>query len=138
MEKRENYSHFTTISTRWRDNDIYGHVNNVVYYSYFDSAVNEYLIHIGGLDIQNSPIIGVVVESKCQYKKSLTYPEKVEVGLRSDKIGNRSVTYGIGIFKEGEEEAAAFGYFTHVFVERVSNTPVPIPEKIREALEKLV
>lgn len=138
MEKRENYKHFTTITTRWRDNDIYGHVNNVVYYSYFDSAVNEYLINFGGLDIQKSPIIGVVVESKCQYKQSLAYPEKVEVGLRADKIGNRSVTYGIGIFKEGEEEVAAYGYFTHVFVERESNTPVLIPEKIRIAMETLV
>jgi acyl-CoA thioester hydrolase len=114
------YRFHTPLTTRWSDNDIYGHINNVTYYSYFDTIANHYLIHEGGLDIVTSPVIGLVVESRCTYRAPLAYPDTLRAGLRVDKLGNRSVTYGIGIFKEGEEQAAAHGYFVHVFVDRQS------------------
>lgn len=135
---RSDYALFYPITTRWMDNDIYGHVNNVTYYSYFDSAVNRYLIEVGGLDIHNAPVVGFVVNSGCQYRKPIAYPDSIEAGLRVNKLGNRSVTYGVGIFREGEDEACAFGDFVHVFVNRAENTSVPIPERIRTALEKLL
>ncbi len=136
-ENRASYKHFLTIPTRWMDNDVYGHVNNVVYYSYFDTVVNDYLIRFGGLDYRNGEIVGLVVETMCQYKKSLAFPEAVDVGLRVAKIGNSSVRFEIGIFKQGDDEAAAFGHFVHVFVERALQKSVAIPEKIREALEQI-
>nr|WP_274621936.1 thioesterase family protein [Myxococcus fulvus] len=120
------------------DNDVYGHINNVTYYSYFDTVANHYLIHEGGLDIHASPIIGLVVESKCQYRAPLAYPDRLRAGLRVDKLGTRSVTYGIGIFKEGEAEAAAHGHFVHVFVDRQTRRSTAIPERLREALSRLV
>lgn len=135
---RSDYALFYPITTRWMDNDIYGHVNNVTYYSYFDSAVNRYLIEVGGLDIHNAPVVGFVVNSGCQYRKPIAYPDSIEAGLRVNKLGNRSVTYGVGIFREGEDEACAFGDFVHVFVNRAENRSVPIPERIRTALEKLL
>lgn len=135
---RSDYSLFYPITTRWMDNDIYGHVNNVTYYSYFDSAVNRYLIEAGGLDIHNAPVVGFVVNSGCQYRKPIAYPDKIEAGLRVNKLGNRSVTYGVGIFREGEDDACAFGDFVHVFVNRAENKSVPIPEPIRIALTKLL
>ena len=100
-DQRLNYKYFSRITTRWMDNDIYGHINNVVYYSYFDSITNKYLIEEGGLDIQNADIIGFVVASNCQYKAPVSYPEPLTAGLRVNKLGNSSVEYGIGIFKEG-------------------------------------
>ena len=136
-ETAARYRYFVPITTRWMDNDVYGHINNVTYYSYFDTAANHYLIHEGGLDILASPIIGLVVESKCSYRAPLAYPDRLRAGLRVDKLGNRSVTYGIGIFKEGEEEAAAHGYFVHVFVDRQTRKPVAIPERMREALARI-
>ncbi|HVL00651.1 MAG TPA: thioesterase family protein [Dongiaceae bacterium] len=135
--RRDDYRLFYPITTRWMDNDIYGHVNNVTYYSYFDSAVNRYLIEEGGLDIHDAPIVGFVVNSGCSYRKPIAYPDKIEAGLRVNKLGNSSVTYGVGIFREGESEACAFGDFVHVFVKRAENKSVPIPEQIRTALEKL-
>jgi acyl-CoA thioester hydrolase len=137
-ETAARYRYFVPITTRWMDNDVYGHINNVTYYSYFDTAANHYLIHEGGLDILASPIIGLVVESKCSYRAPLAYPDRLRAGLRVDKLGNRSVTYGIGIFKEGEDEAAAHGYFVHVFVDRQTRKAVAIPERLREALARLV
>lgn len=119
------------------DNDIYGHANNVIYYSWFDTAVNRYLIEEGKLDIHNAPIVGFVVRSGCQYRKPVAYPDRIEAGLRVDKLGNSSVTYGVGIFREGEEDACAFGDFVHVFVNRAENRSVPIPATIRAALEAL-
>jgi acyl-CoA thioester hydrolase len=116
------------------DNDVYGHVNNVTYYSYFDTAANLYLIEQGGLDIHASPIIGLVVESQCSYRAPLAYPDRVTAGLRVNKLGNRAVTYGIGIFRGDEDEAAANGYFVHVFVDRATRAAVPIPAQIRDAL----
>lgn len=136
--KRSDYVRFYPISTRWMDNDVYGHVNNVTYYSYFDTAVNLYLIEEGKLDIHNASVVGFVVSSSCQYRKPVAYPERIEAGLRVNKLGNRSVTYGVGIFREGEDEACASGEFVHVFVLRAENRAVPIPDAIRTALERLL
>lgn len=135
---RGTYPHIIKIQTRWADNDLYGHVNNIVYYGYFDTAVNLYLIEQGGLDIFNGEIIGVAVETHCQFASSVAYPDKLEAGLRIGKLGNSSVRYEIGIFKEGAEDVSAWGYFVHVFVDRKTNKPVPIPAKIRSALEKIL
>jgi acyl-CoA thioester hydrolase len=136
-ETLERYRYFLPITTRWMDNDVYGHINNVTYYSYFDTVANHYLIHEGGLDIHTSPVIGLVVESRCTYRAPLAYPDKLRAGLRVDKLGNRSVTYGIGIFKEGEEQAAAHGHFVHVFVDRQSRKATAMPDRLREALARI-
>ncbi|MCY1497637.1 acyl-CoA thioester hydrolase, YbgC/YbaW family [compost metagenome] len=135
---RHDYRHFQPITTRWHDNDLYGHVNNVVYYGYFDSAVNTYLIEHGGLDIHDGETIGFVVSSACDYFASIAFPERIEVGLRVGKLGNSSVQYELAIFKAGEDEACAAGRFVHVFVDRQSNRPVPIPPPLRTALEALL
>ncbi|MCQ4254794.1 acyl-CoA thioesterase [Stutzerimonas stutzeri] len=135
---RTDYRHFQPITTRWHDNDIYGHVNNVVYYSYFDSAVNTYLIERGGLDIHDGEVVGFVVSSACDYFSSIAFPDALEVGLRIGKLGNSSVQYELAIFKAGEAQACAAGRFVHVFVERVSNRPTPIPAGLRQALEALL
>jgi acyl-CoA thioester hydrolase len=136
-ETADRYRYFLPITTRWMDNDVYGHINNVTYYSYFDTVANHYLIHEGGLDIHSSPIIGLVVESKCHYRAPLAYPDRLRAGLRVDKLGNRSVTYGIAIFKEGDEQPAAHGHFVHVFVDRQSRKAVAMPERLREALARI-
>lgn len=135
---RTDYRHFQPITTRWHDNDIYGHVNNVVYYSYFDSAVNTYLIERGGLDIHDGEVVGFVVSSACDYFSSIAFPDALEVGLRVGNLGNSSVQYELAIFKAGEAQACAAGRFVHVFVERVSNRPTPIPAGLRQALEALL
>jgi len=135
---RDEYRVFYPITTRWSDNDIYGHVNNVTYYSYFDTAANRFLIEEGGLDITEGSVVGYVVNSGCNYHAPVTYPESVAAGLRVDRLGNSSVQYGIAIFREGEERAAADGHFVHVFVDRTANTPVPIPEPLRAALVRLL
>ena len=134
---RADYKVFYPISTRWSDNDIYGHVNNVTYYSYFDTAANRYLIEEGGLDISDGSIVGYVVNSGCQYHAPITYPETIEAAVRVDRLGTSSVQYGIAIFREGEERAAAHGHFVHVFVDRVADRSVPIPANLRAALERL-
>jgi len=134
---RRDYPHFLAIPTRWMDNDVYLHVNNVVYYSYFDTVINRYLIGEGGLDIQASPIIGIAVETLCRFRKSFAFPEIVDAGLRVGHLGNSSVRYEIGLFGGGEDEARAEGHFVHVFVERATNKPVPIPPRMREALARL-
>ena len=138
LETRDHYKQFYPVTTRWMDNDYYGHVNNVTYYSYFDTAANQYLIEVGGLNLATAPVIAVVVNSCCTYKRSVTYPQKLEVGLGVNKLGNSSVQYGLAIFVEGEGTASAYGEFVHVFVDRQSNKPVPIPDNIRIALEKLL
>ncbi len=138
LETRDNYKQFYPITTRWMDNDYYGHVNNVTYYSYFDTAANRYLIEAGGLDLDNASVIGVVVNSGCTYKKPVAYPQTLEAGLRVDRLGSSSVEYGLAIFAEGEQNASAFGHFVHVFVNRKTNLPVSIPEEIRTALEEIV
>ena len=137
LPSRENYKVFYPITTRWSDNDIYGHVNNVTYYSYFDTAANQYLIEEGGMDISDGRVVGYVVNSGCDYHSPITYPERIEAGLRVDKLGNSSVQYGIAIFREGENHPAAHGHFVHVFVERAMNRSVPIPEALRVALKKI-
>ncbi len=135
---RADYKVFYPLTTRWSDNDIYGHVNNVVYYSYFDTVANRYLIEVGGMDISDGRIVGYVVNSGCQYLSPITYPEPIEAGVRVDKLGNSSVQYGIAIFREGETTAAAHGHFVHVFVERAANKSVPIPAPLRQALEQIL
>jgi acyl-CoA thioester hydrolase len=137
-ERRANYPHSLRIPTRWIDNDLYGHVNNVRYYEYFDTVVNRYLIDPGGLDIHKDPVIGIVVETMCRYHRSLAYPDEVDACLRVAKLGNSSVRHEIGLFRVGDEEPAATGHFVHVFVTREDQKPTPIPPRIRAALEKLI
>jgi acyl-CoA thioester hydrolase len=120
------------------DNDLYGHVNNVIYYSWIDTVVNRYLIDEGGLDITTGEIIGVAAEGGCRYYDSVTYPETVDAGLRITRLGNSSVVYDVGIFRQGKEDAAAAGHFVHVFVDRASMRPAPIPVGIRAALERIL
>ena len=134
LPQRDDYRYFVDITTRWQDNDIYGHVNNVVYYSYFDTAANHLLIREGGLDIQSADVIGVVAESQCRYFAGVEYPDLLEAGVRIAHLGNRSVKYEIAIFRKGEQEARAAGYFVHVFVERATMRPVAIPDALRAAL----
>jgi acyl-CoA thioester hydrolase len=137
-ESRARYPHFQRIPTRWGDNDVYGHVNNVVYYSYFDTVVNTFLIARGVLDIANSPVIGLAVESLCTFRKELTYPEVIDAGMRVGRLGETSVRYEIGLFRSGEDDPAATGYFVHVYVERDSRKPVRVPEAMRAVLAPLV
>jgi acyl-CoA thioester hydrolase len=137
-QTRAGYKRWLSIPTRWIDNDIYGHVNNVIYYSYFDTVINEYLIREGRMDIHNDPVIGITPETFCQFKDSFAFPETVEAGLAVGRLGRRSVTYLVGLFKEGSETPAALGHFVHVFVERETQRPTDMPEKVRAALEKLV
>lgn len=134
---RDHYCVFYPITTRWHDNDIYGHINNVTYYSYFDSAVNRYLIEEGGLDIHNSEVVAFVVNSGCDYRAPLAYPQQLEAGVRVERLGNSSVEYRVGIFRHGESRAAASGSFTHVFVHKARNQSVPIPDGIRLALSAI-
>jgi acyl-CoA thioester hydrolase len=134
---RSTYPHFLAIGTRWKDNDVYGHVNNVEYYSFFDTVINDYLIRAGGLDIHAGGAIGLCVESQCTFKQSLAFPDSVDAGLRVTKLGNSSVGYEIGLFRSGQDEPAALGRFVHVFVDRSDRRPVPVPAGIRTALERL-
>jgi acyl-CoA thioester hydrolase len=132
------YKHFLDIPTRWLDNDVYGHVNNVVYYSYFDTVINRYLIDEGGFDIQSATVIGVSPETMCRFYRSFAYPETVEAGLRIGRLGSTSVRYEVGLFGRGEGTARAEGHFVHVFIDRATQRPVPIPEPIRAALARIV
>lgn len=134
---RSTFPLFRSITTRWMDNDAYGHVNNVHYYSYFDSAVNGWLIDEGLLAIGDSPVIGLVVESGCAYFESVAFPERLEAAISVAHLGRSSVRYEIGIFKEGAELAAAQGHFVHVYVDRATKRPVEIPGRTREALSGL-
>lgn len=135
---RAEFPHFRTVPTRWMDNDLYGHVNNVTYYSYFDTVVNRYLIDPGGLDIQSGRIIGFAVETMCRFHRPFAYPEDVEAGLRVGKLGSTSVRYELGLFGRGEDDARADGHFVHVFVDRATQRPAPMPPRLREALARLV
>ncbi|MDQ5819610.1 MAG: acyl-CoA thioesterase [Actinomycetota bacterium] len=119
------------------DNDVYGHVNNVVYYSYFDTVVNEYLVASGSLDIERSRVIGVVVETRCRFFRAIAFPDTVHAGLRVARLGNSSVRYEIGIFRNEEERAAAQGHFVHVYVDRETRRPAGLPVETRRALEKI-
>jgi acyl-CoA thioester hydrolase len=135
---RSSYKHFRSIPTRWHDNDVYRHINNIVYYAFFDTVINGYLMTEGGLDYDTSGVVGFAIESHCQFHRAIRFPQIVEAGLRVATLGNTSVRYEIGIFIEGEEACAAHGHFVHVFVHRPDNRPVPIPSKIRQALEGLL
>lgn len=134
---RDDYAWFCEIATRWMDNDVYGHVNNVTYYSYFDTAANRYLIEAGGLDIHDDPVVGFVVSSNCRYREPLAFPEILDIGLRVDRLGERSVSYGLAVFKSGVPIASADGEFVHVFVDRASGRAAPIPDKLADALAPL-
>ena len=136
-EIRSHYHHFQSIPTRWMDNDVYGHVNNVVYYSYFDTVVNQYLIEQRVLNIEASKVIGLVVETQCQYFASITFPDVVHAGLRVTKLGNSSVRYEIGLFRNEEQTASAQGYFIHVYVDRVTRRAISLPADLRSALERI-
>ncbi len=135
--KRHDYPRFRQITTRWMDNDVYGHVNNVIYYSFFDTAVNATLIDEGLLDPQTSPVIGLVVETGCSYAAALSFPDSVDAGIRVAHIGNSSVRYEVGLFKAGEEKAAAQGFFVHVYVDARTRRPAALPDKLRAFLETL-
>jgi acyl-CoA thioester hydrolase len=136
-EVRERYPHFLRVPTRWMDNDVYGHVNNVIYYSYFDTVVNEYLIRSGVLDIEKSPVVGLVVETQCRFFESITFPDTVHAGLRVARLGRSSVRYEIGLFRN-DQTAVAQGHFVHVYVERESRKATPLPPGMRAALEKIL
>jgi len=138
QERRGDYPHFLEIPTRWMDNDIYGHVNNVVYYSYFDTVINHYLIESGGLDIHAGGVIGIAVESLCRFHRSLTFPDRIDAGLRVGRLGNSSVRYEIGLFRTRDDIPAATGHFVHVFVDRDNRRPTAIPAALRSALQRLV
>ena len=137
-QPRSAYRHFSSISTRWMDNDVYGHINNVVYYSYFDTVVNRYLIEAGVLDVQRSPVIGLVVETHCNYFTSLAFPQTIEAGLRVATLGSSSVRYEIGLFASGEPHSAAWGHFVHVYVDRETRRPVALPAPLQHALQGLL
>lgn len=136
--ERDEFDVFYPITTRWMDNDVYGHVNNVTYYSYFDTAINRYLIEVGGLDINDAPVVGYVVSSNCQFRKPVAYPEALDAGLRVIRIGNSSVTYELGLFKNADADPVASGQVVHVFVDRKQNRAAAIPERIRAALERIL
>jgi acyl-CoA thioester hydrolase len=134
----DDYPHRLTIPTRWDDNDVYGHVNNVQYYAFFDTVINRWLIDEGGLDIHSGPVIGLCAESGCTFRAAIAFPEAIEAGLRVGKLGSSSVRYEVGLFGAGSGESLAEGFFVHVFVDRESRRPKPIPDPIRASLERLV
>ena len=134
---KSDYPHRLAIATRWMDNDLYGHVNNVVYYSYFDTVVNQYLIEQGALDFLKSEVFGLVVETSCQYFAPIAFPDVVHAGLRVAKLGNTSVRYEIGIFRNDADLASAQGHFVHVYVDRAVRRPASLPPVLRTALERI-
>lgn len=137
-DARTAYRHFRAITTRWMDNDVYGHVNNVVYYSYFDTVVNQYLLEQGVLDIERSTVIGLVVETQCNYFSPITFPDTVHAGLRVAKLGATSVRYEVGLFRNDDSLASAQGHFVHVYVDRASRRPTALPEVMRDVLERIL
>jgi acyl-CoA thioester hydrolase len=136
-DQREGYRHFITITTRWMDNDVYGHINNVQYYSYFDTAVNQFLIEQDVLDIHHGEVIGLVVETQCNFFSSAAFPVDIHAGIRVAHLGRSSVRYEVGLFVDGRDQAIAQGHFVHVYVERGSEKPVNIPDNLRSVLSSL-
>lgn len=134
---RSHFKVFRPIQTRWLDNDQYGHVNNIMYYAYFDTAVNGWLMEATGMDTSKLDVIGLVAETGCRYFKAVSFPDPLEVGLRAAKVGNSSVIYDIGLFRAGEEDLAALGKFVHVYVDAKTRKPAPIPDAVRRALAAL-
>lgn len=137
LETRDSYPHFLAIQTRWMDNDVYGHVNNVVYYAYFDTVVNRYLIDAGGLDIHNGRVIGLVVATSCAYFASVAFPDRISAGLRVVHIGTSSVGYQVGLFRNDDPTPSAAGDFTHVYVDRATMRPTPLSGPLRDCLEAI-
>ena len=137
MPSREEYAHVAQLPTRWADNDVYGHVNNVEYYAFFDTVINQWLIREGGLDIHDGDVIGLCAESHCTFLAPLSFPETIDAALRVGHLGNRSVRYELALFGEGAEDAAAEGWFVHVFVDRATRKATAMPEGIRAALQRL-
>lgn len=135
---RGGYGAWRPITTRWSDNDAYGHINNVVFYAWFDTAVNAWLVEQGLLDIERGELIGLVVETRCAYFAPLAFPQAVEAGIAVERLGNSSVTYRVGIFAEGSEEASAQGQFTHVYVDRDARRPMALPDEWRKKLDNLI
>ena len=135
---RSSFARLLAIPTRWMDQDPYGHVNNVEYYSFFDTVVNEHLIREAGLDVVRSPEIGLVVETKCSFLKEISFPQTVHAGMRVPRIGNSSVTYEIALFRDAETDCAAFGHFVHVYIDRKSRQTVRVPDRIRTALKSVM
>lgn len=135
---RGDYRVFRQITTRWMDNDVYGHVNNVVYYSFFDTAVSGLLFEGGLVRYEDGAVIGLAVESQCQFFAPVSFPDTVIAGIRVDRLGTSSVRYGVGIFRNEDQSAAASGHFTHVYVDRGTRRPVPLTDALREGLEPLV
>ena len=135
---RADYKIFREITTRWMDNDVYGHVNNAAYYSFFDTAVSGYLLETGAVDPHDGAAIGLAVESKCTYFAPISFPDRVTGGVRVERLGKSSVTYGVGIFRNDDERAAASGYFVHVYVDAETRRPVSLPERLRAIVEPLV
>lgn len=134
---RSDYKHFHKITTRWMDNDTYGHVNNVIYYSWFDTAVNQFLIANGALDIERSQVIGLVIETHCNYFAPVSFPDRITIGIRVAKLGNSSVRYEVGVFREDDEDVAAQGHFVHVYVSRDTRRPVALPDNLRTLLQTI-
>jgi len=134
---RSEYNYFTKVSTRWNDNDIYGHMNNIIYYALFDTAVNKWLINNKLIDIKNGKNIGLIVQSGCDYFSSFSYPDDIDAGIRVTKIGTSSVRYEVGLFKETEQDASADGFFIHVYVDRKTNIPLPIDYNFNKALDTI-
>ncbi|MFZ4110360.1 MAG: acyl-CoA thioesterase [Polymorphobacter sp.] len=137
-DKRRDFAVFRQIPTRWMDNDAYGHVNNVIYYSWFDTAVNALLVDMGLLDIHHGRTIGLVVETGCRYHRSVAFPEIVEAGVRIARLGTSSVRWEVGIFTAGDDRVAAQGFFVHVYVDRVSRRPAALPDEWRQQLDPLI
>jgi acyl-CoA thioester hydrolase len=137
-EPRHAYPFFSRITTRWMDNDVYGHINNVVYYSWIDTAVNRFLIARGLLDLSGSSVVGVVAETGCRYLSQIAYPDDVTIGLRAAKLGRSSVRYAAGVFRADDDQASAEGHFVHVYVDRATMRPVPIPDFIRAELQTIM
>jgi len=135
---RTAYPWFLAIPTRWMDNDTYGHVNNVTYYSYFDTVVNEHLVRVAGLDIREDRVIGIVVETACRFHRALSFPETIDAGMRVARVGRSSVVYEIALFRQAEYDAAATGRFVHVWVDRRDRRPVQVPGVVRDALAPLL
>ncbi len=135
---RADFPCFRRLQTRWMDNDAYGHVNNVVYYAYFDTAITGFLIDNGVLDYQKSPAFGIAVETHCRFLKELSFPDDIDAGLRVARLGRTSVKYEIALYRQDDPEPAAFGYFVHVYVDRVTRRPVPVPDTARALLADLV
>lgn len=131
---RSDFPRLLPIPTRWMDQDPYGHVNNVEYYSYFDTVVNDHLIREAGLDVVNTPVIGLVVETKCRFMKEISFPQTVHAGMRIPRIGNSSITYEIALFRDDEADCAAFGHFVHVYVDRKTRETVRVPDQVRDAV----